>query len=482
MLYALKQHAADDPIFQCDDVTCSQDVLNDAPGLFVIADEKIRTTFPFKDVQPCWLRLYTDCSLVLSVKIVETHARSSKKATSEKIRREREAEPDIDTIWLDEVVHKLDMALIMAGGLRREDLIHSFLEQLQTLSQSPPNGASTLDAPPAGKKRRLNFTDVQGYLDVPVEDILPLNEVALPQLHYPIPRSSSMSLEAFEKHMNDIKNPIILTDSMSHWPALTSRPWRSKSYLLSRTFGGRRLVPVEIGRSYTDEEWSQAIVPFRSFLEKYILPRHRDDAANAASDVTPSSSDANPPLAPGTGYLAQHALLTQIPSLRSDIAVPDYCYVDPPPPSPGTPLHSKMIGSEYTLPRPESPVLNAWIGPPWTISPLHHDHYHNLLTQVYGSKYIRLYPPSASAHLYPRSSKELQLDGREIDMSNTSDVDVAEMELSPDEDWDERWPGISELNYVEGVLREGEMIYVPVGWWHYVRGLSTSVSVSFWWN
>jgi len=208
-----------------------------------------------------------------------------------------------------------------------------------------------------------------------------------------------------------------------------------------------------------------------------------------------------------TGYLAQHDLLKQIPSLHSAIATPDYCYLEAPPPEAGTPVALGKAKSQKTshptlLPTANKRLdegdtegtldvqSNIWFGPSWTISPLHHDPYHNILCQVVGKKYIRLYSPHVSSKLYPRSCTEpaphlKETTGTEaaatIDMSNTSSIDVAVMELSPDEDWDATYPGISEVPYVECVLEAGQALYIPVGWWHYVRSCSVGISVSFWW-
>jgi len=58
---------------------------------------------------------------------------------------------------------------------------------------------------------------------------------------------------------------------LEHWPALHERPSRSVEYLMERTMGRRRLLPVELRRSYTDEGWGQRIVRFGEFLEDFIL-------------------------------------------------------------------------------------------------------------------------------------------------------------------------------------------------------------------
>ncbi|CAG0887209.1 unnamed protein product [Darwinula stevensoni] len=142
----------------------------------------------------------------------------------------------------------------------------------------------------------------------------------------------------------------------------------------------------------------------------------------------------------GTGYLAQHSLLDQIVELRSDISTPDYC-----------------LGETD---------VNAWFGGPGTVSPLHYDPRHNCFVQVLGWKYFRLYNPIYSDALYPFSSMLL---------NNTSQVDVEKPDLS-------QFLNFQDVPYYECVLGPGDLLFLPRKWWHFVRSLSTSFSISFWWD
>ena len=36
--------------------------------------------------------------------------------------------------------------------------------------------------------------------------------------------------------------------------------------------------------------------------------------------------------------------------------------------------------------------------------------------------------------------------------------------------------------YIDLLLREGEMLYIPPNWWHFVEADEMSFSVSFWWT
>lgn len=45
-----------------------------------------------------------------------------------------------------------------------------------------------------------------------------------------------------------------------------------------------------------------------------------------------------------------------------------------------------------------------------------------------------------------------------------------------------RFPDFAEAPYLDCVLRPGDVLFIPVQHWHYVRSLELSFSVSFWWS
>ncbi|KAF2193777.1 Clavaminate synthase-like protein [Zopfia rhizophila CBS 207.26] len=478
---------------------------------------------PYREIQTCWRRLYTDAALWKVLSILKTRNKDSKRGDMEEqqdggIEQAGQGQGN----WNTEVVRILDMTLILTGAPLREMLIELIFAALRVEVAE----LDELLQPPA-KRRKLTtepYAKPGKYRFPPKFPTIIANP---PQLRFPITRGSNLSLSAFQKHIStapETQVPLIITGAVDHWPALSERPWNSPSYLLSQTLDGRRLVPIEIGRSYTHQGWGQKILSFGEFMAEYMLNSssqdteelqasgsgpHSDKGNGSGGDnklhtpttgipipsMVPSladQKDQKPLLEPAfkqTGYLAQHDLFAQIPSLRSDISIPDYCFSDPPP-VPFTPPQT---------PKLDSPLLNAWFGPRGTISPLHTDPYYNILVQVVGYKYVRLYGPDQSSFLHP-----LGIDKMGVDMSNTSAVDLDEAmalfsALSPfgsqarrEEKgegvqeqmtkFEKQFPGFTAARYLEGVLGPGECLYLPVGWWHYVRSLTSSFSVSFWFN
>lgn len=517
-LAAIAEPPSDDPIFECSDNLFDL-LFNNTETALELADAKLRV-FPFKDVHVRWRRLYTDASLVKACLIITHHCGLSpqvrlaghQKLDIQRLIQEiknKNVQINLESNWLTDVIHILDTALIMTGAPSREKLVETLLLALQEASEVDNDHQDSSDegSRPPSKRRKLT------------SPLFPRNSLPKPHLKFPVPRVSAPTFDYIENHIHEIRTPLVITDMVDHWPALSTRPWTSRDYWMKRTFGGRRLVPVEVGRSYTDEEWGQQIMEFREFVDRYIWQCKRGSPGEHDMDTDEE----------GTGYMAQHDLLTQIPALRNDISVPDCCYISPPGPEPGTPVYmakerereaAKAAGQQSDLNSaqsapaapedhcasdagsimevPNDPIINTWIGPSWTISPLHHDPYHNILVQVVGTKYVRLYSPKTPASkIHPRGLEVVASDvevergsgteesrGKLIDMSNTSKVDIAAIELSPAEadHWEEEWPGFMQAEYVETVLHEGECLYIPVGWWHYVRGLQAGISVSFWWG
>jgi hypothetical protein len=427
---------------------------------------------PYKDVKKCWRRLFTDASLWQVVELIVARERNGLKAYATKGEK-HESSGD----WIDEVVRILDTALILTGVPAREELVELWFFALKAILPSPLATAPVQEfersGPPA-KRRKLSSAPLTEPIRSRFSSTLPTPS---PTLRYSVPRTEALCLSTFQTKVasTPTHKPMIIEGAIQHWPALDERPWSSPSYLLNQTLGGRRLVPVEVGKSYTDEGWGQNIITFNEFMETYML--HTD------ADVNDGAT------ARKTGYLAQHDLFAQIPALRADISIPDYCFSDPAP-SP----HLTHIKPTAKL---EEPLLNAWFGPAGTVSPLHTDPYHNILAQVVGYKYVRLYAPEETGKLYPRSVDE---DG--VDMSNTSEVDLDEAmsawsEIScwphgaGDEDvrlqqarnnFDAQFPAFNSAPYLEAILSPGELLYLPIGWWHYIRSLTPSFSVSFWFN
>uniref|UniRef100_A0A7M4EU65 JmjC domain-containing protein 5 n=1 Tax=Crocodylus porosus TaxID=8502 RepID=A0A7M4EU65_CROPO len=232
-----------------------------------------------------------------------------------------------------------------------------------------------------------------------------------------VPRVRCPSLEHFRENYFIPQKPVVLEGVVDHWPCM--RKW-SVDYL--REIAGWRTVPVELGLRYTDEEWSQELMTVDDFISQYIVNKNN------------------------VGYLAQHQLFDQIPELKEDINIPDYCCLGE--------------GEEDHI------TINAWFGPEGTISPLHQDPQQNFLVQVIGRKYIRLYSPQESENLYPHENQMLH---------NTSQVDVEDPDLV-------KFPRFEKAAFQSCILTPGQILFIPVKYWHYVQSLDISFSVSFWWS
>ncbi|KAJ3255762.1 Lysine-specific demethylase 8 [Chytriomyces hyalinus] len=373
----------------------------------------------------------------------------------------KEEAPSVSSTILESAIAVLDKTLLTSGAPQQSALIHDLIDlispliHISPLKHAPPIGASVTSHPP---------------ITNPI------------QIH-----SNPPSLNQFKTHVTT-QNPCIIKNALDHWPALSApsdpRTWTVDSL---RSRFGSRIVPVETGSKYTDDSWSQQTMTMQQFIDTFIYRANGvgaddDDAQSVLSESSGSENSWGDDVADEQGvvrntpkrsinssaseprkcpkqelkiaYLAQHTLFSQIPALYNDIAIPEYCY-------------HRM--EEDTHDEDESWIdedikISAWFGPSNTVSPLHTDPHNNLFAQVMGRKYVRLYAPSETAKVYPYPEGLLK---------NTAQVDVELPDL-------EKYPNFAHAEFLDCIVGPGDMLFIPRGWWHYVKSLDTSFSVSFW--
>ncbi|XP_034240074.1 lysine-specific demethylase 8 [Thrips palmi] len=292
----------------------------------------------------------------------------------------------------------------------------------------PPN--ECLDLTVAASVLSTSLAQVIDQSGSESDSIIPVEKPAVPFIPTGLVGSQIQelfcpSIEKFRVDHFNPKVPVKIKGCMLHWPAF--KKWCDIGYL--QRVAGARTVPIELGSHYAHTDYSQKLMTIADFIEQHVVGGK-------------------------LGYLAQHQLFEQVPELRADICEPEYCC-----------LSDDSI--QIDEPASDGTDINAWFGPAGTVSPLHHDPKHNLLAQVVGSKRILLFPPEASAALYPHSDRLL---------SNTARID-------PEKPDYEQFPLFKNIAPpVECNLEAGEMLYIPPRYWHHVRSLSTSFSVSFWWK
>ena len=249
-----------------------------------------------------WRRLYTDACILRSLADVTFDVPSEARAL--------------------QAIARLDHAIVIAGapGEGRIDLVLDCIRHLQQTYLQPRSFQAT--------------ASVQTEAEVTSAGKFSLSSSQIPCIDPP-------SLTTFRNVHSQV--PFILRGYIkgdTGWPAMNEHPWSSTQYLRSIA-GPGRVVPVEVGNDYRDDDWTQKMMNWDDFLEALDSPDRPVDML----------------------YLAQHNLMMQFPELRSDIIISEYVYSCPE--APGD-------FPSYTPPgNDEALVVNVWLGPKGTVSPAH---------------------------------------------------------------------------------------------------------------
>jgi len=321
---------------------------------------------------------------------------------------------------LTKAMASLDMVLLISGNREFKTCALAGIEKIH--HDFFPNDSVPVQCT---KKRKFNEHE-NSTINKREIDILQASSLKCdPQKGKLIPRVRFPSTVDFFQNFMTTKMPVIITNAMEIWPAMTK--WKDPYYL--ENVGRCRTVPVETGDNYLHKDSGLELMHFDRFVRDCI-----------GSETCGSKKM----------YLAQHELFNQIPALNRDILTPDYC---------------ALVLQEEEESWNGDVIKQAWFGPAGTVSPLHNDPYHNFLAQVVGSKFIRIYDPSQTMNLYTFGGR----------MQNNSKVDVKEPNF-------DLYPRFQDAEYLQGILEEGEMLYIPPRFWHYITSLQVSFSVSFWWG
>ncbi|KDN46824.1 Clavaminate synthase-like protein [Tilletiaria anomala UBC 951] len=457
--------------------------------LIAVCNDKFKV-YPYNEVPRCWRALYTAASLLsaCTTLVAVTHLSLTLLRSA-----------NVHTEEVLAAVQKLDLAIIVAGapGTDVKACIQDTIRGLQRCALLQDIGSQARDVPQRPSKKRRVDEDTSKTLasSVRCRAAKAVPEVsALPWLSGDDPRRL---------------RPFIVRGFAEDWPASipdhegSSRVgrWADGDYL-GRIAGPGRVVPVEVGGSYTAEDWSQGIVGWETFLESSGW--HLTHGHHPVSTRGHHQKHAGKQL-----YLAQHQLVQQFPSLLRDIITPDIVHMElaKPPWMPGyqPPLDADGNADHLT---------NVWIGPEGTNSPAHTDPYYNCYIQVVGRKAIWLAPPdsdeqggmqtfgSSSARIASGSETERAAhaspmghiskadpsddvdegdDGAAALMTNTSRVDVFHVEGDAQEvTYPPAFKNHVEPRAMHAILEPGDLLFMPPGWWHAMRSLSRSFSVSMW--
>jgi lysine-specific demethylase 8 len=111
---------------------------------------------------------------------------------------------------------------------------------------------------------------------------------------------------------------------------------------------------------------------------------------------------------------------------------------------------------------PHDTDTRLWIGSAGTCSGLHSDLKDNVFAQITGAKRVFLVPLRETHLVYPY-----------LDNIVNSRVDPEHLDV-------ERFPRFRRARVFSTVVGPGDVLYIPRGWWHYLRSETPSVSINHW--
>jgi uncharacterized protein DUF6065/cupin-like protein len=235
-----------------------------------------------------------------------------------------------------------------------------------------------------------------------------------------IERRAELSSEEFLERYYAPGRPVVLVGEMADWPALAK--W-TPQYLKEKIGGATIEYQGERKKNerfemYKDEHRRE--MPFDRFIDLITRPETGNDAYMTAYNSA-KNADAVARLHGDLGFLDK---------------VLDRAVAQP---------HGMM-----------------WIGPAGTVTSLHHDLTDNLIAQVVGRKRLKVVAAADVAKIYNHHHVFSEIADLEDPASGPA-----------------RFPALKDVRIYDVALSPGEALFMPIGWWHQVKSLDFSVTITY---
>jgi histone arginine demethylase JMJD6 len=256
---------------------------------------------------------------------------------------------------------------------------------------------------------------------------LPLETNSFPSHFHPLERRSNLTFQEFARNYLYPNRPVILTDASKGWRALTR--WNPDFFI--REFGDRQ---VALGKD--KKRFKSTVKDFMEYCKTF-------------TEVYTGKRVENRPY-----YLRNVVVGNIFPELLGDFKVHDFFL----------PNWLERWPLKRFLPLAESSSSELFVGPPGASVPaIHRDRFmtHSWLSQVAGEKAFWAVSPQENELMYQNAENP-----------NHSMVNsMVEPDLK-------RFPLFARAKIYSDVLRPGETVFIPAGWWHTAECLNLSISLS----
>jgi len=231
-----------------------------------------------------------------------------------------------------------------------------------------------------------------------------------------ISRVSNLSSSRFLREFYSKNKPLIITDIVHTWPAY--KKW-NKQYLIEN-FGDERIT-YQFGRLNSDHR------------DSFVDHSKKGTVKQFFSEMLEQKDNFLVP------YIIAHDRVLDnsgLKILRADILFDDR-YFD----------KSKEPGRSF-----------LWVGPESASTPMHRDLGNVYLAQIKGRKHVKLVPSRQIHLIYNEAGYHSEIDFQNIDFTE--------------------FPLAKKLSIYETVVQPGELLFIPVGWWHDITSLDFTISVT----